>query len=974
MRSLRDPNGSPQFLVRPFTQPTVNGRGKLDAVSEQLVAWPGSLGVVVISIVFFAASLSLAQAQEANPLSPQQIEFFESKVRPLLVEHCYECHSGGEEQGGLRLDHRQGLRRGGDTGPAINEERLGESLLLRAVGYEDFDLQMPPSGKLPAESIRVFQEWVTTGAGDPRVLDPNASQASGMSVEQGREFWSMRPVTKPKVPIDSSDLWGSNPIDAFIAERLKVVGLSPALPASRRELLKRLSLDLIGLPPTLDELEAFERDEAPGAVERQIDRLLDSPQYGVRYGRHWLDVARYSDSNGLDENIAYGNAWRYRDYVVDSMNADKPFDRFIEEQIAGDLLPDANRESITGTGYLVLGAKVLAEPDREKLTMDTIDEQLDALGKTFLGMTFGCVRCHDHKFDPIKQRDYYAMAAILRGTKTFGDSNFGAIKHWNERSFASDEERQRLKEIDAQVAASNGAWNKLKSEGMQRLRDQVRSDVAEYLAITATLSADATLNQWAQAASQTTSQTASQTAPVQGESSKGLHPRVLANARKYLDSHAQSELFQVWREKGAAGDFEGIRSHYRDLFAKVQSEWEKAKAIDAAVKNLADPMLESARVALGDPSGFLAIPAKMEHALDEQTLAKIHREAESARVFESSAPDETAVMAVADKGVVDGLPIHIRGSYRNLGAKVDRGFPEVMSPAGNAPIFSATSSGRLEFARWIASSSHPLTARVIVNRVWRWHFGVGLVSTTENFGVLGAPPSHPELLDYLARWFIESGWSLKALHRLILSSSTYQMASQHLDAQRAMSIDPENRLLWRFEMQRLSAEQLRDSILFTSEMLDLRLGGKSVPLRNRQFVFDHTSIDHTKYESHRRTVYLPIIRNHLFSLFEQFDFPDPTMPIGDRQTTTVSPQMLLLMNAPWVLDSASQLAQSSSSVASDPTQRAQWLINKIFGRRATQTELQRIVEYVGVGATDEQTRWELVSQNLLISSESIYVP
>ena len=969
MRSLRDPSGSPLFPSLLFAQPNGTCRGEFGFLFKRQVSWLGCLGIVALSIVLVTAPVVCAQDPEANSLTPQQVEFFESKVRPLLVEHCYECHSGAEEQGGLRLDNRQGLRQGGDTGPAINEERLGESLILRAVRYEDFDLQMPPSGKLPAESIRVFEEWVKSGAGDPRVLDPNATQASGMSVEQGREFWSMRPVTKLKVPIDSIDSledWGGNPIDAFIAQRLKVSGLSPAMPASRRELLKRLSFDLIGLPPTLDELEAFEQDNAPGAVERQIDRLLDSPQYGVRYGRHWLDVARYSDSNGLDENIAYGNAWRYRDYVVDSMNADKPFNRFIEEQIAGDLLPDANRESITGTGYLVLGAKVLAEPDREKLTMDTIDEQLDALGKTFLGMTFGCVRCHDHKFDPVKQRDYYAMAAILRGTKTFGDSNFGAIKHWNERSFATDEEKQRLKEIDAQVAAANGAWNKLKSEGMQRLRDQVRSDAAEYLAITATLSADATLNHWAQAAAQSASG--------KGEGVKGLHPRVLANARRYLDSHSESELFQVWREKGAAGDIEGIRSFYQNLFAKVHSEWEKAKAIDAGVKNLADPMLESARVALGDPSGFLAIPAKMEHALDDETLAKIHREAESARLFESSAPDETAVMAVADKGVVDGIPIHIRGSYRNLGAKVDRGFPEVMNPPGNDPIFSATSSGRLEFARWIASSSHPLTARVIVNRVWRWHFGVGLVSTTENFGVLGTPPSHPELLDYLARWFVESGWSLKALHRLILSSSTYQMASQHSDAQRAMSIDPENRLLWRFEMQRLSAEQLRDSILFTSDMLDLRLGGKSVPLRNRQFVFDHTSIDHTKYESHRRTVYLPIIRNHLFTLFEQFDFPDPTMPIGDRQTTTVSPQMLLLMNAPWVLESASHLAQSSSAIASDPTQRAQWLINKIFGRRATQTELQRIIEYVGIGATDEQIRWELVSQNLLISSESIYVP
>ncbi|MEY2611925.1 MAG: hypothetical protein RL069_737, partial [Planctomycetota bacterium] len=375
MRSLRDPSGSPLFPSLLFAQPNGTCRGEFGFLFKRQVSWLGCLGIVALNIVLVASSVVCAQDPEANSLTPQQVEFFESKVRPLLVEHCYECHSGAEEQGGLRLDNRQGLRQGGDTGPAINEERLGESLILRAVGYEDFDLQMPPSGKLPAESIRVFEEWVKSGAGDPRVLDPNATQSSGMSVEQGREFWSMRPVTKPKVPmdsIDSLDDWGGNPIDAFIAQRLKVSGLSPAMPASRRELLKRLSFDLIGLPPTLDELEAFEQDNAPGAVERQIDRLLDSPQYGVRYGRHWLDVARYSDSNGLDENIAYGNAWRYRDYVVDSMNADKPFNRFIEEQIAGDLLPDANRESITGTGYLVLGAKVLAEPDREKLTMDTI--------------------------------------------------------------------------------------------------------------------------------------------------------------------------------------------------------------------------------------------------------------------------------------------------------------------------------------------------------------------------------------------------------------------------------------------------------------------------------------------------------------------------------------------------------------------------------------------------------------------------
>ena len=908
------------------------------------------------------AAGAVGVAQEAPPrnaLAPEKLEFFETKVRPILVQRCYECHSGQESNGGLRLDYREGLLKGGDSGPALQADEPQGSLLLRAIRYQNADLQMPPSGKLDASEIEVLETWVAQGAFDPRADLPSGSsdKPQGMSIQDGRNFWSMMPLKPVEVPRAVDADWCRNPIDAFVLKELDSNGLRPSPESSRREILRRVTLGLIGLVPESQEYKAFEQDTAPEAYERQVDRLLSSEQYGVRFGRHWLDVARYSDSNGLDENIAYGNAWRYRDYVVEAFNSDKPFDRFIEEQIAGDLLPDADRQSKTATGFLVLGAKVLAEPDRDKLTMDTIDEQLDTIGKAFMGMTLGCARCHDHKFDPIKQRDYYALAAILKGTKTFGDSNFGAIKHWNEISYANPQEKEQLKAIDAQIAEKNGAWNKLKSEAIGKLREQVRKQAADYLAVASKLTSEATLNEWAQV----------------GEELK-LHPRVLANSRRYLDNHRQEPLFAKWHELAGHGDHQAIRDYYQELFERALGEWEKAKAADAQVKKLEDSTLEAARVALGDVGGFLAIPAKMEHALDQESLVKIHELAESARLFESAAPDETSVMGVADKGVVDGLAIHIRGSYRNLGDVVPRGFPEVMVSQGATPIFSRHSSGRLELARWLANATHPLTARVIVNRVWRWHFGRGLVESTENFGVLGDRPSHPELLDYLARWFIESGWSIKELNRLILTSSTYRMSSVHPEAQSALAIDPENRLRWHYKLERLGAEPLRDSILQVAGRLDCQLGGKSVPLRNRQFVFDHTSIDHTKYDSIRRTVYLPIIRNHLYSLLEQFDFPDPTMPVGSRNTSMVSVQMLLLMNADWIIDSASLLARRSQEFSSEPSRRIDWLFETVLGRAPKEHEQRRFLDAISDGQASGEDPWVTLAHNLLICSEFIYVP
>lgn len=946
-----------------------------------------------LSCCGLVAGLGLRPSRAQESLTPAQAEWFEKHVRPILVERCYECHAGGQSQGGLRLDHSDGWRRGGDSGPAILPDQPNDSLLLSAVRYKNPDLQMPPEGVLPSAELAILEQWIQLGAPDPRSSPPESAGPGphGMSLEDGRRFWSMLPLADPIPPLPSAVAmaegglkdhvladqaafdrdWPKTPIDAFLLQQLRAQGLSPAPAASRRDLLRRMTLDLTGLPPTLSELEHFEQDTAPGAIERCIDRLLNSPQYGVRYGRHWLDVARYADSNGLDENIAFGNAWRYRDYVVDAFNSDKPFDRFLEEQIAGDLLPDADRESTTGTGFLVLGAKVLAEPDREKLIMDTIDEQLDAIGKTFLGMSIGCARCHDHKFDPIQQRDYYAMAAIFKGTKTFGDSNFGAIKHWNEISYAAPEEKQQLKEVDAEISKRQAAWNAEKQKAMQQLAERVRSQASQYLAAAARIGVDATLKMCEEAGHE-----------------HGLHPRVLAHCRKHLAFHHEDPLFARWREWMVQGDSAAIEQHYRELFDAAQKAWLDAKERDAQVKKLDDPMLEAARLALADAGGFLAIPAKMEHALDEASIARLHAAATELRLFESAAPDETAVMGVGDRQVIDGLPIHIRGSHRNLGEVVERGFLPVMQSESFRPIFGRRSSGRLELARWLSSPNHPLTARVIVNRVWRWHFGRGLVASTENFGRLGDRPSHPELLDYLARWFIESGWSIKELNRLIMTSSAYQMQSHTEQAERGLLVDPENRWLWRFRTQRLSSEQIRDSILFVSGRLDLRLGGKSVPLRNRQFVFDHTSIDHTRYDGFRRTMYLPIIRNHLFSLLEQFDYPDPTMPVGDRQATTIAPQSLLLMNSEWIVESAERLALDSRQAGSSPQSRIDWLVAQVLGRATKPHERERIEQFLAEVSADHgaskktssdlssdpegEIAWTLLAQNLLIGNEFFY--
>ncbi len=921
-------------------------------------SWHRFVGPVVL-VLALAPAATPANAEDSTSAG---IEFFEKSVRPLLVKHCYECHSGKEVDGGLRLDSRAAVLKGGDTGAAVVEKSPNKSLLIEAVRYKNRDLQMPPDGALSPTEIAIFEKWVRLGLPDPRVAKSSDSKGpTGLTLEDGRDFWSFRPVQVPQVPDVKDSKWVRTPIDAFILAVLESNELTPAAVADKRTLIRRVTFNLTGLPPTPEEVDAFLADKSEDAWKKVVNRLLDSPQYGVRWGRHWLDVARYADSNGLDENLAYGNAWRYRDYVVNAFNSDKPFDRFVIEQLAGDLVPKADHETITATGFLVLGAKVLAEPDKEKLFMDTIDEQLDTLGKAFLGMTFGCVRCHDHKFDPLTQKDYYGLAAIFKSTQTFGSTQTGVIKHWHEHSIATEQELAELKKVDEKIKAKRSAASSFKSKATAKIREAARAKAADYLVASVDIRPDSSLSEVEVVAER-----------------HSLHARILHHCRLHLDYHKADSFFRRWHElhtddpnKSRAA----IESHFRPLFEQAQAAWADARKKDAKTKSLIDPQLEAARAALHDNSGFLAVPPKPEFAFDEETLTEYYRLMEEARVVESNAPDQPALMGVSDGEVHATLPVHIRGSHRNLGEPVAREFPEVMHRSDVRPVFPNKGSGRLEFARWIANSQHPLTARVFVNRLWRWHFGEGLVRSTENFGLLGDRPSHPELLDWLARHFMENGWSVKELHRLILTSSVYQMSSVHADEAAGQTVDAGNRLLWKFRIHRMEAEQLRDSILAVSGRLDRSLGGKTVPLRNRQFVFNHTSVDHTKYDSLRRAIYLPVIRNNIYTLFEQFDFPDPTMPTGNRSSTTVAPQALLLMNSDLVMDSADSFAERLLDGMTKGTtldQRISKAYRLSFSRNPTEAELGRAKRFLASSNNNSEV-WSLFCQSLFASNEFIYV-
>ncbi len=964
--------------------------------SRALVAWVVLAVLAVPALAGAGAGSSVRPAKPPAP-DPRGLELFEKQIRPLLSSRCYSCHSSqaATPAAGLRLDSSKALRKGGAHGAAVVAGDPEQSLLIRVVRHAGGAPRMPPSGRLSDAEVGALVRWVRLGA------PMDAGTAPQAQVGSGPGFWAFQPVRTPVPPPVRQRAWVSNPVDAFVLARLEAAGLSPAPPADRRDLVRRVTFDLTGLPPTPEEVDAFVADRAPDAWEKVVDRLLASPRYGEKWGRRWLDVARYADSNGLDENLAYANAWRYRDYVIGALNQDLPYDEFVTEQIAGDLLPPApdpavNHRRLVATGFLSLGPKMLAEDDPAKMEMDIIDEQLDTIGKGFLGLTLGCARCHDHKFDPIPMVDYYALAGILKSTRTM--ENFNVVAVWHENLLAAPEEVRRFQAAETALTEARAALDRRKTAATQALLKRERGKVAAYL-----LGATRAIRESVR----------DEEIPSEATRWKLAAPLLrqwithLSKAR----TDAGSVLAEWVRAAGLTGpgvvaappSLEALAARYQEQVTAAVAAWEALRAGDPKAARLPDAALEPYRALAFDSPGPYASPAGAEAYFlpdEQQEIAQLTMRVEERTRMVPSIP---RAMGVAEGSPTD-LKIHLRGNYLTQGELAPRGFLRAVSVV-SAPRAPANGSGRLELARWITAAQNPLTARVLVNRVWMGHFGEGLVRSLDNFGRLGERPSHPELLDWLAASFSSPSpasppasaaapasvspapyplnWSLKRLHRLILTSSTYRMSTAYRS--QAGAKDPENRLLWRMNRRRLDAEEVRDSILAVSGGLDLKMGGTLLPLKNREYVTSTANRDTTDYNAPRRAVYLPVVRSSLYDLFTAFDFGDPSVVNGQRGATVVAPQALFLMNGKLVLRETRRLADRLLSLAgADDAARVQAAFRIVFSRAAAPVEVERhlaflhriessLAERVPEAAERRARAWQSFCRVLLSTNEFLYL-
>ena len=802
-----------------------------------------SLGIVM---------LALAPARAGDGMA-----FFESKVLPLLQSRCYECHSHEKKiKGGLALDLKSGWQTGGDSGPAIVPGDMAKSHLITAVRYADPEMEMPPKGKLSASEIEIFEQWVAMGAPDSRVKQTATKAARVIDIEAGKKFWAFRPVRDEQAPAVKKADWPSAPVDRFILAKLEANGLSPAPDADAYTWLRRVSLDLTGLPPKPEDLARF--DASPASRAAAVDRLLQSSAFGERWARHWLDLVGYADQIGTSNNVFAEHAWRYRDYVIDACNSDKPFDRFIREQIAGDLLPATSPQeraaNITATGFLVLGDVEIVAVDKLKMEHDLVDQQVSKIGSAFLGLTLGCVRCHDHKFDPIAQTDYYAIAGMFRST-------------------------------EATYKTDNGVWS---SVHKTELPETAKQKAERELLLAAN---EARIRPW------------------------------------------EAERDNLGKEKAA-------------LEPQIVSARKEAK-----------PDLEKKRDELA--ARIKSLNGQIEHA----------------KFFAPVAPK---AFAVRDGEKPADMRITIRGNPYALGDLVKRAVLRVASWTEFPPIPEGK-SGRLQLADWVADERNPLTARVTVNRIWQKLFGEGLVRSVDYFGARGETPSHPELLDHLASRFVQNGWSQKQLIREVVLSRAYRMSSAHNPT--AETKDPDNRLLWRMNRQRLDAEAIRDSMLAISGKLTPSSGGPALPLEFPENVssISPKAVNPPAFsfkkmrpiQDFERTIYLPVIRTATqpgsAKLRDVFDFTQPAQIAGKRAETAVPTQALFLLNSDTVRARATEVATRLAETEANTSARLEALWLRILSRPITSVEREDAANFLE--SLPAEKAWIELSHALLASNE-----
>ncbi|WP_254508720.1 PSD1 and planctomycete cytochrome C domain-containing protein [Anatilimnocola floriformis] len=817
------------------------------------------LRLLMVAALTFSLQAILANAgRAADPADPKGLEFFEAKIRPVLVQHCYQCHStsGKKSEGGLLLDSRDAIRKGGDRGPAVVPGDTDKSILLAAIEHTA-DLKMPPKKeRLAKEVLGDFAKWIKMGAPDPREAVA-AGFVAPVDLATGRKFWSLqKPIAQIAPEVKNAD-WPKQKLDYFILAKLESAGLAPSKDAEPTTLLRRLYFDLIGLPPTPAASSEFDTairaDGLDVAIAREVDKLLGTPQFGEHWGRHWLDVARFAESSGKEANMAFPYAWRYRDYVIDAVNADIPFDRFLTEQIAGDLLPFENDTErarlLIATGFLALGPKNLDEADAQQFVADVIDEQIDTVTRAVLGNSIACARCHDHKFDPFTMHDYYALKGIFGSTRTF----FGTYVTPTNRLGGDPLPLPRgvnLPVFHQGVTPQHVAHLK------QQLTD-LKKQQADGMAA------------------------------------------IMKAARTGEDTEKAFTLTDALRIFWATGGIEG-------QLEKVDDEGQPLP--------LTMGVLESDKIG----------PARM---LD-------------------------------------------RGDLKKPGDRIPRALPAVFTISESFAI-GARQSGRLELAQFLTHPEQPLTARVMANRVWRHLFGAGLVRTVDNFGMSGQRPSHPELLDELAVKFRENGWSLKKLVREIVLSRTYRQSSQYKAA--AFRIDPENRLLWRASKRRLTAEEIRDAMLTVGSELKTdrpaaSLVGKEIGDGPISLIGLNPKIPKDLDGMRHRSVYLPVIRDRLPDVLELFDFAEPSLVSGDRETTNVPVQALYLMNSEFVTARARGLAHRVKLEVPDEAKQPTRAFTLCFGRTPDDAE-QALAKQFFAATDDRDKAFVAYCQALLAAAE-----
>ncbi len=911
--------------------------------------------------------------------------FFEKSVRPLLAEHCLECHSPEHKvKGGLRLDSRAGWEHGGDSGAAIVEGKPDESLLIKAVRYTDKDLQMPEKRKLPAAAIAVLEKWVKMGAPDPRVAGAVAKKQTGLSVEDGRKFWSYIAPKKHAPPAVKNAAWPRGPMDHFVLAQMEAKGVSPASDAASTVLVRRLYQTLIGMPPSSEQIAAF------SSAEKVVDELLALPQFGENFARHWLDVARFAESSGGGRTLLFKDAWRYRDYVIESFNRDVPYDRFLREQIAGDLLtvdsPAEKRRLLPATAFLVLGPTNYEEQDKQQLRFDVIDEQLDTIGKGILGQTIGCARCHDHKFDPISQRDYYALAGIMASTRTLENYTDNVARWIDSPMPLEGEAEEKLRAHEVAVAALKvkvAAAKKLAGTASAKVA-VVGTEAGKPVAV-ADLPGLVVDDNDAKAIGEWTRSQYSKSYIGDGylhdaEADKGAKtltftPKFPASGRYEVrlaypayPNRSERVPVHIFHANGEETVFVNqtqappIGGRFISL---GRFRFEKDGAGFVLVSNEGTKGVVGADAVQFIPEAEVETLAQTTDAGEVATLKQLEAELKK---LTASGPRRPVAMTVRDDETPADTHIRIRGLVAQKGALVPRGFLQVAATA--QPAMPATASGRRELADWLASPQNPLTARVYVNRVWAWLFGTGIVRTTDNFGTTGEVPSHPELLDFLATKFVEEGWSTKKLVREIVLSRTWQLASAS-----PSSADPDNRLFAHHPRRRLDAEQLRDTILATSGELRLEVLGPNISGAGEIDAND-TSAQNVEYKYEfkdtRRSVYTPAFRNKRLELFEVFDFGDINATMGKRSTSNVAPQALYLLNHPFIIEQSRIAAERALASSATDEERIERAFLTTLGRAPSEKE--RVISAAHVAdKTKRVEAWSQLYQSLFGSMDFRYL-